>query len=143
MKTARYLNSNIDPNIHAPVRISLGVPKFKLPYEIADAWDFLMPESDMLTVKEYESYKVQYFKLLEYREADKLVRTDYGGKEPVLLCFEDIRKPSLWCHRRMFAEWYEMKIGRVVEELEEADPIQWSKAELKAMRDTSEGRLFE
>jgi hypothetical protein len=43
------------------------------------------------------------------------------GKPVVLLCFEDLRKPGEWCHRSMFAEWYEKQTGKKVVELEEAD----------------------
>ena len=39
------------------------------------------------------------------------------GKELVLLCFEDIRIPSDWCHRTVFAQWWAEKTGEIIEEL--------------------------
>jgi hypothetical protein len=35
-----------------------------------------------------------------------------------LLCFEDLTKPGLWCHRRPFANWWLENTGEVVPELE-------------------------
>ncbi len=48
----------------------------------------------------------------------------HGGKDLVLLCFEDVLHPGAdgrvgFCHRRVFAEWWEEKTGERVEELDE------------------------
>ena len=43
------------------------------------------------------------------------------GKTLVLLCYEDLRKPDQWCHRTLFAEWWQKMTGEVINELEEAD----------------------
>lgn len=40
-----------------------------------------------------------------------------NGKALVFLCFEDLTKDGEWCHRRMFAEWWQRKTGMKVEEL--------------------------
>lgn len=40
-----------------------------------------------------------------------------AGKIPVLLCFESLKKPGEFCHRRMFADWWERKTGEAVAEL--------------------------
>ena len=32
----------------------------------------------------------------------------------VLLCFENLAKPGLWCHRTMFAEWWTGETGELV-----------------------------
>jgi hypothetical protein len=42
------------------------------------------------------------------------------GKPVVLLCFEDLRKPGVWCHRTMFTEWYKKRTGIEIRELEES-----------------------
>jgi hypothetical protein len=46
----------------------------------------------------------------------------------ILLCYEDLTKPGLRCHRQIFAAWYEENFGEVVSELEP---------------DLSQNRLFE
>lgn len=39
-----------------------------------------------------------------------------GGATPVLLCWETLKKPGEWCHRRMVAEWLETELGLIVPE---------------------------
>ena len=39
-----------------------------------------------------------------------------GGEEPILLCWEPLKKPGEWCHRRMVAEWFEQNLGVSVPE---------------------------
>jgi hypothetical protein len=38
----------------------------------------------------------------------------------VMLCYEDLTKPGLRCHRRIFAAWYQEHTGESVPELEPA-----------------------
>lgn len=78
---------------------------------------------------EYEPYREAYFKKLEEIGADKIIgivqrmdeRAQEEGKTLVLLCYEDLRKPDQWCHRTLFAEWWQKMTGEVINELEEAD----------------------
>ena len=42
----------------------------------------------------------------------------HGGRDLVLLCWEDIRKPGEWCHRQVFAEWWLRETGEAIVELE-------------------------
>ncbi|MDR2170525.1 MAG: hypothetical protein LBP59_10320 [Planctomycetaceae bacterium] len=51
-------------------------------------------------------------------------------KPVVLLCYEDVSKVGQWCHRRMFAEWWENKTGEIIEELSDKP-----KAEIKSLFD--------
>jgi hypothetical protein len=42
----------------------------------------------------------------------------HGGKDLVLLCYEDVlREGDHVCHRRAFSSWWEEKTGEVVDEL--------------------------
>ena len=41
----------------------------------------------------------------------QLQRFERIGKDVVLLCYEDIRKPDDWCHRRTFADWWMKQTG--------------------------------
>jgi uncharacterized protein (DUF488 family) len=36
-----------------------------------------------------------------------------NGAEPILLCYE---KPGDFCHRRLVAKWFEVELGKVVDE---------------------------
>jgi hypothetical protein len=38
-------------------------------------------------------------------------------RDPVLCCFEALKKPGQFCHRRMFADWWTAKMGERIEEL--------------------------
>ena len=57
---------------------------------------------------------VEYF-----RQRFANVAHDALAGQLVLLCFEDIRKPGLFCHRRVFATWWEQETGEPVSELPE------------------------
>lgn len=51
------------------------------------------------------------------REIRGRTATQYTGI--VLLCYEDLRKPDVWCHRQLLAEWIEERFGIQVPELPE------------------------
>jgi hypothetical protein len=38
-------------------------------------------------------------------------------RDAVLLCYEDVRKEGVWCHRQLFSQWWEEQTGQVVTEL--------------------------
>jgi len=44
-----------------------------------------------------------------------------GGEEPILICWEPLKKPGEWCHRRMVAEWFEERLGVTVPEYTSAE----------------------
>jgi hypothetical protein len=46
-----------------------------------------------------------------------------GDLRLVLLCFEDLAKPGEWCHRRMFASWWQEEAGAQVRELGPVGPV--------------------
>jgi hypothetical protein len=35
-------------------------------------------------------------------------------------CFQDVRQPDTWCHRLVFAEWWQEQTGETATELEAA-----------------------
>lgn len=39
-----------------------------------------------------------------------------GGNEPVLICWEPLKKTGEYCHRRMVAKWFEEELGVTVPE---------------------------
>lgn len=123
MKTARYANTMISNDKHTPVQISLGLPKFEISYRISSSLSILFPTYPMLSLGDESVYREKYIQLLNQRGLGVILaemhKVAVPGKETILLCFEDLRKPGTWCHRRMFAEWLQSKTGKVIEELEE------------------------
>jgi hypothetical protein len=109
------------------VRISLGAPRWiSLPnpaYSRYSRWPYLAelaPTREYLK-SPYDVYKPQYLAQLDRLSADidrKLgwIEAEHGAL--VLLCFE--KRPdniTEWCHRRLFAEWYQERTGIIVPEV--------------------------
>lgn len=124
MKTARYSNKLINNEKYIPIQISLGFPKFRLQYTVVGKMLMLAPEYSLLRVNNEIEYQRKYIERLEYIGIDRIKHAlssfSQEGKEIVLLCFEDVTKDGQWCHRRMFADWYESKTGEKIDELEES-----------------------
>jgi hypothetical protein len=124
--TARYANPTLADHAAAKVRISLGYPRFPLRYQLAGTIGQLAPDRSYF--KDPEAvfrglYKAdllrrggtEYFAKLFIEIAERA-----GVDALALLCFEDLRRPNVFCHRRIFAEWWEARTGQEVEELPEA-----------------------
>ena len=117
MMTASYSTKLITPK-HAAIRTSLGHPRFTLPYLITGKLPELTPERPWLGL-EREEYEPLYLAKLEGVGVDTIrecVAELAGGRIPVLLCFCKVANGA-WCHRRMFAEWWEKQTGEPVPEL--------------------------
>ncbi len=104
------------------VRTSVGHPRWKLAYPIGAVILEIAPLRNMLNLSRDE-YHARYINKLEMHSVDTIARrlnevsAANEGRDLVLLCFEDLTKPRLWCHRTMFAEWWREKTGQAVEEL--------------------------
>lgn len=127
--TSRYSNKELNNDKYYCVGISLGKPRFKLGYRIESQCYSLAPKSYMLKM-ELESFKSAYCKKLEDIGTVRIISmvrqfeniAAQNGKELVLLCFEDVRIPSDWCHRTVFAEWWKKQTGESIEELNNPIP---------------------
>jgi hypothetical protein len=126
--TARYSNPSLATHPAAKVQTSLGAPKFKLPYHLGATIPELAPAGWMLN-KSGAEFADLYTQLLERRGGiDHLaerfadVARAASVDQLVLLCFEDITKPGLFCHRRVFGTYWEQRTGQAVEELPEDEP---------------------
>jgi hypothetical protein len=126
--TARYANRNLVDHPAAKVRITVGAPRFRLPYQLAGSIADLAPRRDMFG-KTPAEFRALYRTLLEQRGgaptiAKHLTATaERAGVDAlVLCCFErlDPPTPGVFCHRRIFAELWQEWTGEVVEEIEEA-----------------------
>lgn len=113
--TARYANKSLAEHPAAKVRITLGHPRFPLNYELAGNIPELAPTRTMFGKTDREFTAVYTALLVErggvehlhQRFADLAAEADTD--DLVLLCFEDLRTPGLFCHRRVFAEWWQSR----------------------------------
>ena len=127
--TSRYSNKQLLNEGYYPVGISIGKPRFNMGYVIREQCYSLAPKGYMLHM-EKDPYVKEYIKKIEdigtekiidmVRQMDKVAQSN--GEELVLLCFEDVRIPEGWCHRRLFADWWKEKTGESIEELPDPTP---------------------
>ncbi len=127
--TSRYSNKQLQNKGYYPVGISIGKPRFSTGYVIREQCYSLAPKRYMLNM-DIEMFKKTYYGKLEeigkngiisiVTKLDERARSE--GKELVLLCFEDVRVEGDWCHRTIFAEWWEENVGEVIEELPDPTP---------------------
>lgn len=130
--TSRYWNKALIVRSGlAPVCASIGVPRFPVGYPLAGAVGMLAPFG-ILGEDDEAKFERLYRRRLDRFGVEKIRRvltaiakagtvdTDPPGQPyrgVVLLCYEDLAKPGEWCHRRMFAAWWEEKTGDPVPEL--------------------------
>ncbi len=114
-----------DPAMGIPVRTSLGVPRWTLPYphDFKKAWVWeITPRRDYLRASD-AVYTERFYAQLEEAGVDGIrkkferISAAMGAGTLVLLCFEDVRAKG-WhsCHRRMFADWWKESTGEDVPE---------------------------
>jgi hypothetical protein len=118
--THRY--QGFDPSMGVPVRITLGAPRWTLPYalehqvrEAAPSRGYFgtaRPEFEAAYRAQLESHGMEFF-ASRFQE----IAVAANDLRLVLLCFEDLTKPAQWCHRRMFAAWWQERTGAKVREL--------------------------
>ncbi|MEU9188233.1 hypothetical protein AB0D14_27590 [Streptomyces sp. NPDC048484] len=105
-----------------PVRITLGAPRFRLPYSLTHSVRELAPRREYLSkpLPQFTAdYRADLDKLGPVWVAERLrkITEAEGDHRLVLLCFEDLTDPALWCHRRVFASWWKDVTGDEVREL--------------------------
>ena len=119
---SRYSNKELSKTDMPKVGISLGKPKFKIDYNIEGYVYLLAPPRELFRCENKDYFGKKYKEALSKHGIEKiklaLSRYGYGkAEEMILLCFEDVTKGiSDWCHRTMFAEWWEEQTGEKVEE---------------------------
>ena len=126
---SRYNNKELLNDKYYPVGISIGKPRFRLGYTLREQCYSLAPKGYMLNM-DIEAFKEAYYGKLEGIGKDRIIsmvtkldeKARSEGKELVLLCFEDVRVKSDWCHRTIFAEWWAENVGEIIEELPDPTP---------------------
>lgn len=127
--TSRYQNRAIAETDLVPVGITLGNPRFKLAFKVVENVKLLAPPRSMWGKSHDEFIKLYReclsgFGLEKILSILKRISDEHGGRDLVLLCFEDVfcdDPTKNFCHRRVFAEWWEKETGDVVEELQPAE----------------------
>src|SRR5512132_2627392 len=121
--TSRYFARQkvIDSGL-APVRTTVGAPKFKLGYELAGSVAMLAPYG-LFSIGDRAEFEAAYrarldgFGVEKIRAALEDLARSAGAARVVLLCFEDLDDPAQSCHRTIFATWWRERTGEHVIEL--------------------------
>lgn len=106
----------------APVRTTIGAPKFRLGYELAGSVSMLAPYG-LLGVDDPAEFETAYrarldgFGVERIRAALEDVARAAGTEGCVLLCYENLDDPAQSCHRTTFALWWRENTGEEVLEL--------------------------
>ena len=58
-----------------------------------------------------EAYQREILDPLDPHQEWETLHQLAGGEEPILLCWEPLRKPHEFCHRRLVAAWFERELG--------------------------------
>lgn len=115
------------PEMGMAVRTSRGIPRF-FRYGELPAMEAVTPDGYMLRLP-YEVFRKKYRAKLDDAGVDTIqasfdalarMRSEMTGAPPqqlVLLCYEKLNVPDKWCHRSVFAEWWEERTGQEVVEL--------------------------
>ncbi len=120
LATARY--STFIDAMGVPVQTSIGRPKFPLRYDLTEQAKRLMPWGLLSADLSEADFTAHYRARLDKVGVDALRRLFYvisgrhGGARLILLCFEDVNAGK-FCHRRVFAAWWEERTGHHVPEL--------------------------
>jgi hypothetical protein len=128
--TSRYSNKELAgrPDL-VKIGITLGHPRFKLSYSLATNYRSLAPTRTLFQCHDLAEFRPLFLKRLDELGAANIlsflhaISEEHGGRDLVLLCFEDLRSGERWCHRRVVAEWLESNgWPEQIVELEQADP---------------------
>jgi len=125
LATSRYQAADlIEASGRAAVGITLGYPRWKLRYPLIANLRQLAPTREIIRIEDADVFEEMYRSRLDDVGLDEVARllTDCAeranNERLVLLCFEDLTKPDLRCHRRLFSAWWHKNMGEDVPELE-------------------------
>lgn len=111
-----------------PVRITLGHPRWKLPYTIDATIKMLAPTRETFQAPDWVAryrHQLDVVGVDSIRRQLDAVSTINFGRGLCLLCFEDLAdtkkypglEPDHICHRRTFAAWWLEQTGETIREL--------------------------
>ena len=119
--TSRYQNHELRSGLYTVVGITRGAPRFALGYTLAGNILDIAPPSWLFNENNRSIFTQKYCQNIQAIGVKRLtdILTGYTqlGKDLVLCCYEDVRKPNEWCHRLVFAEWWKEQTGEIIPEL--------------------------
>jgi hypothetical protein len=125
LATSRYQAADlIEASGRAAVGITLGYPRFKLRYPLIVNLRQLAPTREMRQLADPHHFDQMYQDRLDDLGVDEARRllddcAERANNDHLLvLCYEDLTKPGLRCHRRLFSAWWEARTGDAVPELQ-------------------------
>ncbi len=125
--TSKYSNPELSSGKYTVVGITRGAPKFPLHYHLDGNIIEIAPPGYLFNEYDRKRFTGPYFKHMDKTGVDRIAsilnRYAAKGKDVVLCCFEDVRKPNEWCHRLVFAEWWLQRTGELIEELHDPSEI--------------------
>ncbi len=125
--TSRFSNPELATRKYTVVGIVRGLPRFGLKYELAGNIYDIAPPRELFHIYNREEFTPPYMAHLDRVGIDKIKAQLQKyldiGKDVVLCCYEDVRKPDEWCHRLVFASWWEQRTGLTIPELEDTSLI--------------------
>ncbi len=123
MLTSYYQSKKLDPAKHLIVQTSIGDPRWGAKPE----WEteLITPEPEILATADKGEmfYTRAYVAQLERHGAEAIrkelndLEAAKGGREVILCCYEALKKPGQFCHRRIFAWWWHRETGEAIPEL--------------------------
>jgi hypothetical protein len=124
LATSRYQAADlIEASGRAAIGITFGYPRFKLRYPLIANLRQLAPTREMIRLDDPHTFEEMYRERFDHlgvsgvRELLTMCAERANNERLVLLCYEDLTKPGLRCHRRLFSAWWEARTGEAVPEL--------------------------
>lgn len=125
--TSYFGNRLLNDHDHRLVSIANFDPKHPIPYVIEARISHLAPPIKLMHQVKLQNmpeseFKPAYLEYLETLEPDQvcLALSSFfieGDERPViLLCHESLRHSTEFCHRRMLAEWLDVKLELIIPE---------------------------
>jgi hypothetical protein len=141
--TSRYQNPELRTGSYTVVRISLGAPRFQLGYKISGSIMDIAPPRWLFGENDHDVFTVKYRRNIEEIGVKRIQASLDAylalGKDVVLCCYEDIRKPGETCHRRVFADWWKEMTGEEIGELPDPSEVAGIKKKTKPEKETPKG----
>lgn len=129
--TSRFTNPELQTGKYTAVGIVRGLPRFKLKYKLAGNVIQIAPPRYLFNENRRIIFTEKYFIYMDKQGIGAIQNLlDYylcQEKDVVLCCYEDVRIPDEWCHRLVFAEWYEKETGIRIKELQDFSDIKYPK----------------
>ncbi len=136
--TSRFSNPELKTGKYTVCGIVRGMPKFPLGYAVDENIIQIAPPGYLFNVYDRAIFTPRYFEHMD-RQRFGVIQAYLNeyldrGKDLVLCCYEDVRIPDEWCHRLVFAEWYEKQTGIKIEELQDPSVPKIPKGKKEALK---------